>query len=96
MGRTRATRDDQAPVPPTAAIRGQGLGRGRGRAYGAARAPTRATANVPPAIPAEVQAPDMPTATTTTPALQETLAQFMSMYITLAQAWLLLIAAAIS
>ncbi|XP_070021286.1 uncharacterized protein [Nicotiana sylvestris] len=68
MVRTRATRDDQAPAPPTAAVRGRGWSRGRGRARGAARAPVRATAAVPPVDPAGVQAHDTPTATTT-PAL---------------------------
>ncbi|XP_070010704.1 uncharacterized protein [Nicotiana sylvestris] len=95
MVRTRATRDDQAPVPPPAAVRGKGQGRGRGRARGATRAPARAAVEVPPADPARVQAPDTPT-TTTTPALQETLAQFMSMYTTLAQAGFLPLAAATS
>ncbi|XP_070022833.1 uncharacterized protein [Nicotiana sylvestris] len=95
MVRTCSTRYDQAPAPPTAAVRGRGRGRGRGHARGVARAPTRAAANVPPADPATVQAPDTPTATTT-PTLQETLAQFMSMYTTLAQAGLLPLAAATS
>ena len=54
---------------------------------GAAIAPARAATEVPPVVPAGVQAPDTPT--TTNPALQETLTQFMSMYTTLAQVGLL-------
>ncbi|XP_070002380.1 uncharacterized protein [Nicotiana sylvestris] len=77
MVRTRVTRDDQVPAPPPASVRGRGRGRGRGRARGAARAPARVAAEVPLADLTRVQAPDMPT-TTTTPALQETLAQFMN------------------
>ncbi|XP_070020851.1 uncharacterized protein [Nicotiana sylvestris] len=42
MVRTRATRDDQAPAPPTAAVKGRGRGRGRGCKCGAARSPARA------------------------------------------------------
>ncbi|XP_070025760.1 zinc finger BED domain-containing protein RICESLEEPER 1-like [Nicotiana sylvestris] len=95
MVRTCATRDDQAPTPPTAVVRCRGRGRGRGCGCGAARAPARAAAEVPPSVPAGVQAPGTPT-TTTTPALQETLAQFMSMYTTLAQTGLLPFAAATS
>ncbi|XP_070024857.1 uncharacterized protein [Nicotiana sylvestris] len=93
MVRTHATRDDQAPMPPTAVVRGWGRCRGRGRTRGAARAPVRAATEVPPVVPTRVQAPDMPAATTTPP-LQENLAQFISMYTTLAQAGLLPLTAA--
>ena len=55
----------------------------------------RSTTEVPPADPVGAQAPNTPTATTT-PALQETLAQFMSMYATLAQVGLLPLIAATS
>ncbi|XP_070010795.1 uncharacterized protein [Nicotiana sylvestris] len=46
MVRTRATRDDQEPAPPPAAVRGRGRGKGRGCVRGAARAPARAAAEV--------------------------------------------------
>ncbi|XP_070024843.1 uncharacterized protein [Nicotiana sylvestris] len=95
MVRTRTTRDDQAPAPPLAAARGRGRGRGRGRARGVARAPARAVAEAPPVDPARTQAPDTPT-TTTTPVVQEALAQFMSMYTMLSQAGLLPLPAATS
>ncbi|XP_070002456.1 uncharacterized protein [Nicotiana sylvestris] len=79
MVRTRSTRGDQTPAPPTRAVRGRGRGRGRGRARSAAIAPTRAATEEPPVVPARAQAPDAPT-TTTAPALQETLAQFLIMF----------------
>ncbi|XP_070021930.1 uncharacterized protein [Nicotiana sylvestris] len=69
MVRKHATGDDQELVPPARDIGGRGRGRGRGKARGAARAPTRAATEEPLAVPVGVQEPDMPTTTTTIPAL---------------------------
>ncbi|XP_070049608.1 uncharacterized protein [Nicotiana tomentosiformis] len=92
MVRTRTGRtDDQAPEPSARAAGGRDQGRGRPR--GAARAPARAASEEPQAAPVGGLAPDFPIAT---PALQETLAQFMSMFSTLAQARLFSIAPATS
>ncbi|XP_070051777.1 uncharacterized protein [Nicotiana tomentosiformis] len=92
MVRTRNGRtDDQAPEPPARATRGQC--RGRGRPRGAAGAPARSASEEPPAAPAGGPAPEIPIAT---PALQEALAQFLSMFSTLAQAGLFPIAPATS
>ncbi|XP_070034663.1 uncharacterized protein [Nicotiana tomentosiformis] len=91
MVRTRITgSDDQTPLPLVGAARGWGRGRGRargrGRPRGASRAPARAAAPEPPVAPVGEQATEM---LVTTLALQETLAQFLSMFDTLVQAELL-------
>uniref|UniRef100_A0A1S3YUC3 Uncharacterized protein n=1 Tax=Nicotiana tabacum TaxID=4097 RepID=A0A1S3YUC3_TOBAC len=89
MVRTRTTgSDDQTPMHPVGSARGRGRGRakGRGRPHGAARAPARAAAAEPQVAPVRERAPETPV---TTPALQETLAQVLSMFGTLAQAGLI-------
>ena len=84
--RTRGS-DEHAPAPPARATRG------RGRPHGAARAPAYAATEEPPVAPAGGQTPEIPVAA---PALQETLAQFLSMFSTLAQAGLIPLAPATS
>ncbi|XP_070055680.1 uncharacterized protein [Nicotiana tomentosiformis] len=78
--------DDQAPAPPARAARSRDRGRGRGRPRGAARAPARAATEEPPVAPAGGQTPE---AHVPAPALQKTLAQFLSMFSNLAQAGLI-------
>ncbi|XP_070002067.1 uncharacterized protein [Nicotiana sylvestris] len=84
MVRTRAVVSDD--VAPRAGI---AIGRGRGRrgACIAARAPNRAEVEEPPVAPVVGQVPEAPAGTL---GRQETLAQFLSMFGTLAQAWLIL------
>ncbi|XP_070045890.1 uncharacterized protein [Nicotiana tomentosiformis] len=94
MVRTRtAGSNDQTPAPPARAARCRGRGRGRGRPCGESRARARAATEKTPVAPVGGQAPETPV---TIPALQETLAQFLSMFSTLAQAGLILLALATS
>lgn len=98
MVRPRTTgSDDQTLALPVGAARGRGRDRGRakgrGRPRGAARETARAAAEEPPVAPVGEQAPETPV---TTPALQDTLAQFLSMFDTLAQAGLISLARATS
>ncbi|XP_070046007.1 uncharacterized protein [Nicotiana tomentosiformis] len=94
MVRTRTTRsDDQTLAPPVVAARGWGRGRGRERPRGAARVSARAAVPEPPVAPVGEQGPKI---LVTTPALQETLAMFLSMSGTLAQARLIPLAPATS
>ncbi|XP_070050414.1 uncharacterized protein [Nicotiana tomentosiformis] len=87
MVRTHTTgSDDQTPVPPARAASGRGRGRGLGGERGAARAPARGATEEPPVAPISGQAPEAPVAT---PALQETIAYFLIMFGTLAQAGLI-------
>ncbi|XP_070032845.1 uncharacterized protein [Nicotiana tomentosiformis] len=96
MVRTRNTGfDDQTPAPPVGAARGRSQGRGRARGRGrprsAARAHALAAAEEPPVAPVGEEAPETPVST---PALQKTLAQFLSMFVTLAQAGIIPLAPA--
>ncbi|XP_070054517.1 uncharacterized protein [Nicotiana tomentosiformis] len=94
MVKTRTTEsDDMKLVPPTRAVRGLGRGRGRGGARGAARALTRAATEEAPVAPVEGQTLETPVAAL---GLQETLAQFLSMFGTLDQAGLIPLAPATS
>nr|XP_033515817.1 uncharacterized protein LOC117280244 [Nicotiana tomentosiformis] len=92
MVRTRTTgSDDQTPTPPARAARDRGCGRDRGRARGTAKTPARAATEEPPVALFGGQTPEAPIATL---ALQKTLAQFLSLFGTLAQAGLIPLAPA--